>query len=240
MKNPESFELKKDDEDENSKKENFSHLSPESSKQEKENQEEYLENYLNAVGLTWEELKNKKVLDMGADLGNFADKAKEKNIDAISLEKFPEIREEEERRTLAKKAPYVRGDMEELPFNDNSFDIIISRAAPPVVACSNKEQVEKIIKEAKRVLSPGGKFHFGPGGLDANIFSDEELDEAVNGNFQDIDDIGERKKILKEKSIDLLKSVDSNIEHKEIQDLKSDKKIGFYVLNKEKVDGNLS
>jgi 16S rRNA A1518/A1519 N6-dimethyltransferase RsmA/KsgA/DIM1 with predicted DNA glycosylase/AP lyase activity len=62
-------------------------------------QKEYFDNYLEAVGLTWEDLENKKVLDMGAGLAGFGKEAQERNVDVTSLEKNPDLWKEEGKPT---------------------------------------------------------------------------------------------------------------------------------------------
>ncbi len=193
-------------------------------------EKEYIENYLTAVGLDWEDLENKKVLEIGAGLASFAQEAKKKNIDVTSLEKNPGLWEDEGQPS--QETPYIQSDASELPFKEESFDYIFSKAAPPIIS-SNKKEVKHILKEAERVLKEGGEFHFGPADLDASIFSEEELNKEVDGIFQDINNTKERKKIIKNKSIEFLKSINSNIDyHQKKKKSKSGKEVGFYVLKK--------
>lgn len=51
------------------------------------------------------------------------------------------------------------GDFTRLPFEANSFDIVIDRAA---ITCCNFYTMNGVIKEINRVLAPGGKFFFNP------------------------------------------------------------------------------
>ncbi len=48
---------------------------------------------------------------------------------------------------------FVKGNAEELPFLDNSFDILFSR-----LAFHHFTDIESIFREMVRVLKPGGKF----------------------------------------------------------------------------------
>ena len=50
-------------------------------------------------------------------------------------------------------------DFINLPFEDNSFDFVIDRAA---LTCSTFSDARKTIAEVRRVLVPGGKFYFTP------------------------------------------------------------------------------
>lgn len=52
-------------------------------------------------------------------------------------------------------------DANNLPFDDASFDLVIDRAA---LSHTPKESIGQSISEIRRVLKPGGKFHFNPFG----------------------------------------------------------------------------
>ncbi len=208
---------------------NFSAEPEQEKTQEEKEKEEYLENYLEAVGLDWEDLEGKQVLDIGAGLGEFGEKAKEKDVNVTSLEAKPELWEEE--GEPSKETPYVQGDASRLPFQDNSFDVVISRAAPPVISQS-KEEVKEVVQEAERVLSEGGEFHFGPAGLDAEIFSEEELNAEAGGNFQELN-TEQRVEKIRKKALEFLQTLNPNIEYKEKEDPETGERSGFYVLKKE-------
>jgi SAM-dependent methyltransferase len=197
--------------------------------QEEKEKEEYLENYLEAVGLDWEDLEGKQVLDIGAGLGEFAEKAKEKHINVISLEAKPELWEDE--GMPSKETPYIQGDANQLPFQNNSFDLVISRAAPPILA-SSKEEVKNIIEEAERVLKEEGEFRFGPGPIDAGIFPEEELNEEAGGDFQELG-TEQRMEMIKKKALYFLQSLNFNIKYKEKEDPETGGISGFYILRKE-------
>lgn len=63
-------------------------------------------------------------------------------IDNKVIEKFDKVR-------------FVEGDAHQLPFEDNSFDCVVST----LTLCSVKDQ-EKVISEIHRVLKPGGQYLF--------------------------------------------------------------------------------
>jgi ubiquinone/menaquinone biosynthesis C-methylase UbiE len=66
---------------------------------------------------------------------------------------------------------YVRGDAENLPFPDDSFDIVTCRIAP-----HHFPNVDRFIKEVYRVLKPNGQFL-----LDDNVVPEiEEYDQFYN------------------------------------------------------------
>ena len=214
---------------ENPNLENLNQSEPDNSS-EREKEKDYVEDYLESVGLKPEDLEGKKVLDIGAGLAEFAREAKKRNIDVTSLEKDPSLWEDEGKP--GQETPYIQGSATEMPIKDESFDYVVSKAAPPIIS-RNKEEVENVIKEAERILKEGGEFHFGPGSLDGEIFSDEELNEEVGGDFQEME-TAERKKIIENKSGEFLKSINPNIEYTEKKDPETGNEIGFYVFKKEK------
>lgn len=55
--------------------------------------------------------------------------------------------------------PYVIGDGRHLPFRDESFDLVVSRAAVHGMAETQKD-LEMVINDTERVLKPGGEFRF--------------------------------------------------------------------------------
>ncbi|MEK7649056.1 MAG: class I SAM-dependent methyltransferase [Patescibacteria group bacterium] len=111
---------------------------------------------LREMGVTPNSLRGKEVLDIGAGDANFARIAKAKGIRVTSLEKYPEHNFPE---GLPVDIPYVVGGAEEMPFENESFDTIISLAGPPS-SVEHIADIERILKEALRVLKPGGEFRF--------------------------------------------------------------------------------
>lgn len=84
-----------------------------------------------------------KLLDIGAGTGISFDYF-ECNI--IGIEPSKEMIKESKNKNI------IQATAEELPFRDNSFDIIIS-----VTAIHNFKDYKKAIKEIKRVIKPKGK-----------------------------------------------------------------------------------
>ena len=192
-------------------------------------QAERAEAILHDLGMTWEQLQDKKVLDIGAGLAEFAQEAKKHSINVVSLEKQPEIWEE---GTPSKDVPYIQGDAKTLPFQDNSFDVILSRAAPPTIS-HEKDQIIQVLKEVNRVLKIGGEFHFGPGNLNATVFTSEELftpEETQSFSTE------QRIKRIREKSIEFLQQINPNIEERATTNDSSsirDFSDHYYILRKE-------
>ncbi|MBD3109608.1 class I SAM-dependent methyltransferase [Bacillus sp. AGMB 02131] len=67
---------------------------------------------------------------------------------------------------------FLKASAAELPFNDNEFDIIVSCLTFHEV--KDSENKTEVIKEALRVLKPGGKFVFLDLFMDKKIFGDEK------------------------------------------------------------------
>ncbi len=105
-------------------------------------------------GWSWEQLRGKRVLDIGAGSGGFALEAKKHGVDVISLEPA----EERVSPDTKKEVPFVSGLAQHLPFADESFDYAHSRAFPWVRL--TPEKAKNILNEALRVLKPNGQFVF--------------------------------------------------------------------------------
>ncbi len=135
----------------------------------KEGSDEFIaEVYLKDLGLTWDVLKGKKILDMGAGPAKFAREAKKRGIEVVSVDKIPGGMGEV---GVPKDVPYIVGDILNLPVPDNSFDVVVSRAVAH--ALDSREELAKFVSEAKRVLKSGGELRFGPGYLGTIIFAKE-------------------------------------------------------------------
>lgn len=60
------------------------------------------------------------------------------------------------REKVEQKIDLTTGDMRQIPFPDNSFDLVVSSLA--IHNVSNKEERKEILREIVRVLKPEGKF----------------------------------------------------------------------------------
>jgi malonyl-CoA O-methyltransferase len=99
-------------------------------------------------------------------------------------------------RRAAKRSPWFRstqqvcGDIEALPFADNSFDLVFSNLS--LQWCNH---LERALQEFLRVLKPGGLLmftSFGPDTLKELRSSWQQVDAAVHVNqFIDMHDIGD-------------------------------------------------
>lgn len=121
---------------------------------------ERAEYILETLGLHWEDLQGKHVLDLGAGNAELARAATQRGIDTIqSIDLNPSMQDP----TVEKLDLYQKADAAALPFPDESFDLVVSHAAPPtLIDANNAPAIVAIVHEALRVLKPGGEFRFGP------------------------------------------------------------------------------
>lgn len=114
------------------------------------------ENYLNSfekgkVGEILGDIAGKKVLDVGAGTGRLSVSLANAGAEVIALDVSEEML-----KVLQKKNPRIKiavGEAEDLPFDDNSFDIVT--AAFLIV---HLKDLGSFFDEVYRVLKPGGKF----------------------------------------------------------------------------------
>jgi len=151
----------------------------------------------------FDELRNKKILDIGSLDAIFALYTKSQGIEIVCTDINETCQKEGGRKGLN----YVLANAKNLPFEDNDFDLILSHASAPNIL-TTKEDVIAVLKEIKRVLKPGGEFRFGPIYLNANIFSNEELFTAKE---EKIFNLKQRIERVRQHSIGFLKSFDKNI-----------------------------
>ncbi|GEM_PF-6200224 len=108
--------------------------------------------YVEILGLTWDELKGKHILDIGAGSGSFARAARQRNVDVVSLD--INTRRWSKGENDLHQTPLVLADMEHLPLRPESFDLVVSVAVPP----HDDEQAANILEEIFAVLKKGGEY----------------------------------------------------------------------------------
>lgn len=177
------------------------------SQKDKNDTERSAEIYLADLGLHWDDLRGKRILDIGAGGAEFATAAERRGVEVVSLDSADASAWEKQLIKIAKGTLFVIGKAELLPFADQSFDMVISHAAPPIIMTESKQVASAVINEAKRVLKSGGEYRFGAGNLDANVFRQEKdiSNERIGTTEEQIG-------ILREKSIEFLKSIDPRVE----------------------------
>ena len=94
-----------------------------------------------------------RVLDVACGTGNAAIRAAQAGGDVIGLDLTPELLAEGRRLAAAAgvELDWVEGDAEALPFDDGSFDVVLS-----VFGCMFAPRHDVAARELARVLAPGG------------------------------------------------------------------------------------
>ncbi len=152
-----------------------------------------------------QDLKNKVILDVGSGGGGFAAGVKERpeldsrvisldpnyNLETLSEENADLIKDSLQ-ELKSEQLPAVTGLSQELPFKDESVDLIVSNHAVPWHISDNSEKISKSIEEMVRVLKPGGEIRLNP--------INEELYNIVKTAVED----AKRQKIELEKQENLI------------------------------------
>ena len=99
------------------------------------------------------EVEYKRLLDIGCGTGYLIDNLSKKHVaEYYGLDLSPEMIKQAESKNI-KNAKFVEGRSDEIPFEDNYFD---------VVTCSQSfhhyPETDKPMQEARRVLKPGGLY----------------------------------------------------------------------------------
>lgn len=113
-----------------------------------------------------------KVLEIGSGTGlNFPFYLQAEEVTA--LEPDPSMRERALKRANSAKVPIrvISGKAEQLPFQDNEFDVIVGT----LVLCSITDP-KKALEEMRRVCRPGGKVLF---------FEHVRINDSILGSLQD-------------------------------------------------------
>lgn len=120
--------------------------------------EEVFQNYMEDLKLSPEDF-DKKILDVGSGSSQFAKWAKEHSVSSqiFSLEPTQESQE---------KAKSVRGAAEAIPFQEGTFDLVISNASIPNVFLGESQEIvrgkiKNSLFELMRVTKPGGEIRLG-------------------------------------------------------------------------------
>lgn len=93
---------------------------------------------------------NQTLLDVGCGTGYFSDLAFKQNIDVTGIDASKEFVEQAKKRNSEIK--FSSGEMEELPFSDNSFDVVCGFNSFQYAA-----NMKNALLDAKRVLKSKGK-----------------------------------------------------------------------------------
>jgi len=124
-------------------------------------EEDTADRILNNLGLTWESLKGKTILDIGAADAALAKAGLRRGITIISIDKDVDYLDKYWKRHLPKKMSYILADARNLPFPDECFDIAIAHASVPLIHTKSRDDIRDVLSETYRVLKPKGQFRFG-------------------------------------------------------------------------------
>lgn len=120
---------------------------------------EYYERNLEINPEHWE---GKKILDLGAGVkGAFAEDLKRRGINAEVVSFSLHYTDKEISGEQEKEIPKIAGNTLNLPFKDNTFDLVVSVLAIPHYL-NSYEEFEAVLKEIKRVLKENGEARFWP------------------------------------------------------------------------------
>ena len=138
-----------------------------------ENAERVGELYLADLGLAWEELQGKKVLDIGAGPAEFENAARRRGIEVVSMDNMSDL------HVPPRDSRYVVAEATQLPFNEGLFDIALSHMSVtnygPESAAEYTRFLQEVLRDACRVLKRNGEFRF----MDTRVEPSEREDEIV-------------------------------------------------------------
>jgi len=128
---------------------------------EKRDQEELFQSYFYDLALSPEDF-GKLILDVGGGRGGFASWAREHNLSDDIYTLDPELKTDEKNKLFA-------GRVEELPFQNEVFDLVVSHASIPQLfsggryeELDKKQLVESAVNEMLRVLRTEGEIRLAP------------------------------------------------------------------------------
>ncbi|MGA3150628.1 MAG: class I SAM-dependent methyltransferase [Candidatus Saccharimonadales bacterium] len=128
-----------------------------------------ISDYREHLGIELEDLRGKRILDVGAGFSIFAREAKEHGAETISLEPqdptqrldmMPE--DKAEFRKALSRGEIVPGIVQELPFEDGSFDRVFAVLSVPYYLPRVESERILAFDEMVRVLKPGGEIRIFP------------------------------------------------------------------------------
>ena len=167
--------------------------------------EEAAQRYFEDLDLDWDQLRGRVVLDIGAGLADFAVIAKRHGIQVTSVEKSPENYMQGQ---PPNDVPYVVGDARQMPFETQSFDVVLSHAGP-ITNVESITDFSAMLSEADRVLKPGGEFRFGPVWVHPSVFGWAKI---LSKDEEDHLSEQERAILINERVFVFLKQTDSRFE----------------------------
>lgn len=141
--------------------------------------EEIFQDYMEELDLAPEDFV-KDMVDVGSGLSPFAKYAKKHNISN-------KIKSVEPRPVATKASGHVRATVEALPFNDGSFDMVLSLSAIPTIYSGAEYRgrrqavITQALQEMLRVLRPEGEIRLG------NVLVENDGERYRQNYFTDLD-----------------------------------------------------
>jgi len=119
---------------------------------------------------SWQLSPNQRLLDIGCGSGQTAIPAAKQGHQVVGIDIAENLIEHAKERAHNEglDAQFDVGDAENLPYDDNSFDVVIS-----MIGAMFAPQPDKVASEIARVLRPGGKLYMAnwtPAGVPAQMF----------------------------------------------------------------------
>ncbi len=154
--------------------------------------EENFSRYLENLDLALEDL-NKNILDIGSGSGDFARWAKENGIKSRIESIDPQAKEG------------IKAVAENIPFKDESFDLIVSVAAIPNIYTGEKESGEKVnlsFSEMERVLRSGGEIRLGNVLIGEKYKSQQKIKESIEEKLMEFEEMGFEVEMIRKPSGD--------------------------------------
>ena len=102
-----------------------------------------------------------KILEIGCGAGNNLWFAAREGFSVTGIDASPSAIEYARQRFAKEElnGDFHLGDFTQLPFEDNSFDLVVERAA---IVCCGLSVGQQAVDEVRRVLHPQGRFLFNP------------------------------------------------------------------------------
>jgi SAM-dependent methyltransferase len=130
------------------------------------------EMYLKHLSLNWDDLRGKRVLEVGASYAAIAAEGKKRGVDIISLDQDQEYDQHE--GGIKEKSLYVQGQVEALPIKEETMDVIFSMCGPMSPWYGTQEEIRQRFAESWRALKNGGKLFIWPAWIEVDQPDNEE------------------------------------------------------------------
>jgi ubiquinone/menaquinone biosynthesis C-methylase UbiE len=127
-----------------------------------------LGSYEHDLGFNRHDLEGKKVMDLGTGQSDrLARDLKDAEINAVVIGVSPDLQRDSNRRLVNYYAPgwqrkAVAAIAQQLPFTDESFDVVLAAYSVINYASNSPRDVEAWVSEVARVLKLGGEARLGP------------------------------------------------------------------------------